>query len=389
MSSLRLVLAVDKPLDPRDGGGIGTWVALLRRGLQQIGHEVAVVATAGTDVIRLPGDDVQHRARSLAALCKSEGVHAVISASSDTARLASAYLPETCRLITNVQSAKPAHVIRETRFAAGMDAIVGCSTAVTTEILRQSRDRSRVFCVPNGIAVDAESSPTPLRDRAKVVAVVGRLEIEQKRAHWLPRIHAELRRRDPEVAFEVIGGGGLTSWLSSFAGRSRGFDLLGQLPREEVALYLRTRPRVLLMTSAYEGLSFVMLEALLAGCLVVISANPRATGGEVDSRHAVVVEMGPTGFLSTRHLSSVTEALLSAISSGPGHEATVARAQKLVRESFSLEKMARGFADVSEATLNLESVRRDRAVRIPPYGRRPHEGIIASLALSAERLHLR
>ena len=385
MIRARVLIAIDKAIDPRVGGGVGLWADLLRRGLEAQGHEVMIAGPGGSGSVELPGDTPQSRSSSLVETCRRSNIQVVVSASSDTARMAAPQLPDNCRHVVTVHSAKPAHVAREVGDAErAWDAIVGCSRSVTMEILRHCQNRSRVFSVPNGVPSE-ESPAVPLGERAKVITVVGRQEVEQKRSHWLPMVYSELNRLDSEIDMTVIGGGNLTHWLKKFASGNDGFHVLGQLDRVKVGAYLRTTPRLLFIPSAYEGLSFVLLEALASGCPVALAADERVTGGEVDGRHALLLDLPRSPFLTRRNAQRVAASLHDAVENVPSLDAQVGRAATLVRRSHSLEAMSEGYSEVIETVMSLPPARVPRTKTIGPYRARPVENLVSRLAPLLER----
>jgi glycosyltransferase involved in cell wall biosynthesis len=260
--------------------------------------------------------------------------------------------------------------------------------AVTSEILRQATDRSRVYCVPNGIPA-AKAESVPLLDRQMKVAVVGRLEVEQKRCHWIPRVFEATLAHCPQASWDLIGDGGLEPWLKDFAAGASGLEVVGQMERGALGSYLRSVPRVLLMTSAYEGLSFVMLEALQSGCALVISSDPRATGLAIDSRHAVLVEMGASGVLRSSVARGIGEAIALALS---GNQAIVARSRvgrEIVQDELTAERMSLGFSQVLNSIADRPRRRRSGSHGIPRYSRRPGEALLSRITWGFERVRLR
>jgi glycosyltransferase involved in cell wall biosynthesis len=95
------------------------------------------------------------------------------------------------------------------------------------------------------------------------------------------------------------------------------------------------RADLLLLSSRWEGMPYVVLEAMARGMPVV--ATP------VDGAREVIVP-GKTGFLSpTVDARGVAEALAAALSKSPEEWVQMGRAgQQRVAEHYSLESMVRG-----------------------------------------------
>jgi glycosyltransferase involved in cell wall biosynthesis len=100
---------------------------------------------------------------------------------------------------------------------------------------------------------------------------------------------AALREQRPNATLVVVGDGPDRARLESLAVRAGegAVRFTGEAPRAEVALHLRAAS-ILALCSGYEGLSHVLLEAMVAGVPIVASA----VGGNLE-----LVRDGETGLL--------------------------------------------------------------------------------------------
>lgn len=147
----------------------------------------------------------------------------------------------------------------------------------------------RLSIIPYGVTIP-ETPPSkphgPLR-----VAYCGRLTRHQKRVDLLATVICECHRRDLAIEFAIAGAGEDEPLLrqavreAEAAGRAR---MLGVLPNH-AALKLFAESHAMILTSEFEGLPVVMLEAMGRACVPVVSA--------VDSGVNELVRDGENGFL--------------------------------------------------------------------------------------------
>lgn len=191
-----------------------------------------------------------------------------------------------------VHSDDPVHYEHVTRLGRYWNAIV----AVTPEIAEATvaRDPSlthRVTVIPYGVP----PGPEPTRRRSlpgaplKVV-YAGRLEQAQKRVLDLPPIFARLSALGVPFELNIAGDGpAREEFLRASApgvedGRIR---VLGTIGNDRV-LDLFEAGDVVILTSAFEGLPLVLLEAMSRGCVPVVA--------DVRSGIPALVEEGVSGF---------------------------------------------------------------------------------------------
>ncbi|MEO6096594.1 MAG: glycosyltransferase, partial [Fibrobacteria bacterium] len=166
-------------------------------------------------------------------------------------------------------------------------------------LLKLAAPSQRIHLSP--VAVPMLEIPAPEVEREHKVLFVGRLASQKRLDVWL-KVAAEVAKQDPEVIFEIAGEGELKDTLTRQA-RSLGLDRLrfsGLVAYDKLpALYASAK--VFLLTSSYEGLPRVVVEAQHFDLPVVAS---RISG--VDE----IVEDESTGYL---HASEDVQAMAESI----------------------------------------------------------------------------
>lgn len=234
------------------------------------------------------------------------------------------------------------------RVLARATEVVCVSDDLRTELERAGFPEGRARVVPNGVepaaALSAERDRAlrdELRLEGSVVTLIGRL-VEQKAPERFVEAAAEVLRRRPGVSFLVVGEGPLRPGLERLAaelGAAAGVRFAGMRDdaRDLIAL-----SDLLVFTSIWEGLSIAALEALEAGVPVVAAdvSGMRDLLGSGAGR--IVDEPTPHAF------ALAIEALLD---DGDARAAMGERGRTLARERYSIDSMARGYAEVYEAAL--------------------------------------
>lgn len=176
----------------------------------------------------------------------------------------------------------------------------------------------------NGVSV--EEIPPASAPRWDV-GFVGRLERQKD-----PLLFVEVMRRLQGLRAVMVGGGTLearTRRLIARRGLSDSIDMLGPLPRQETIEVLR-QVRVLLMTSRWEGLPILLLEAMACGVPVVA---PRV-GGVPE-----VLSDGAGVLVPQRDPGALASAVIDLLREEPRRVSTVERARRRVRETFGEKQM--------------------------------------------------
>ena len=281
------------------------------------------------------------RIRTLAGLMRRDGVdivHSFLFQANPYAWLA-ARLAGGPQLVTSARNCRTIGLVRDwanrVAFRAS-DAIV-CNGGVVRDFIvqRYAAPTDRCVVIHNGVDLDRFAPVEPSRNgqRRPLILGVGRL-VPQKDFDLFLEAAALLVRRNPDVGFAIVGDGPLRAELQRQAARlglERAVAFLGE--RQDVPDLLRAAD-VLWLTSQWEGLPNVVLEAGASGT-PVIARDAGATREIV--RHEV------TGYLvrdrDPESFAAYTHDLLA--DAGRLHGMGEA-ARRVVEENFSLQRMVTG-----------------------------------------------
>lgn len=99
---------------------------------------------------------------------------------------------------------------------------------------------------------------------------------DRKRAHFLPDIFREVKKKIPEAQFTIIGDGANKQLIKNKIKEYKLYDSTflseGHIAQKEVFSYLKSSD-LLLLPSAYEAFGCSLIEAMMCGCQVVVSNN--------------------------------------------------------------------------------------------------------------------
>lgn len=190
-------------------------------------------------------------------------------------------LPSNVRVIGIGHSDDPTHYEHLCRIGHACDAIVGVSNAITNHLSTLAPQfHHKLSTIPYGIS--ASVSATELRslskqrglaDRLRVV-FTGRLVRSQKRAEDVIAIARELSLRNVPYEMVIIGDGELRSTMERAAGElimERKIWFAGAQSNAVTLKFLESCD-VLLLPSAFEGLSISMLEGMSRAVVPVVSS---------------------------------------------------------------------------------------------------------------------
>jgi glycosyltransferase involved in cell wall biosynthesis len=196
----------------------------------------------------------------------------------------------------------------------------------------------KLTVVENGIAVRTDADLLDARSRARtalgigpedrVVGFVGRL-VPQKAPVLAVEVFDRIRAAHPETRFVLIGDGPDAPAVEQ-ALRTARLDRRVRWIRRGVGSELLPGVDVLLVTSHYEGFSYVMLEALDSGCAIVTTPVGGARDCVVEGRNGTVV------------VSPTADTLAAAVSPFLGSDQRRRLARAVSRErarEFDIERM--------------------------------------------------
>lgn len=203
---------------------------------------------------------------------------------------------------------------------------------------------SKIQVIPNGVDVSRfQNTPQdfriirPVRDREKIIGVVGRL-VEGKGIQYLLHAMKILLDGNMNVRLVIVGEGEYKSELDQLACHyeiSERIEFAGSRADVEKLYAIFD---VFVLPSLSEGLPVVLLEAMASGCPVIASD----VGGVGE-----LIKDGVSGMLVPPMNASELAAILQRVLSDDGYRAALARrGLAVVQETFSLQAMARSYEDL-------------------------------------------
>lgn len=230
------------------------------------------------------------------------------------------------------------------RSAPAMSRLVGVSEHLADELRTLHPSRAAdITCVHN--AVSGRSAPparTPLHARPLQLIYTGRLDEPLKRVEALIHMSDHLLNLPVAHQLSIIGDGPSTPALTALASSRPAITLHGPLPPHQVAPAL-AEADIFVLPSRVEGLSLSALEAMAAGCAIVLARTPSGATDLIGDDEAGLIagadpHHGPVeaGYALARAVQALSRRDVTAI----GFRAH-ARAARL----FSLDRFTRALRD--------------------------------------------
>ncbi len=340
-------------------GGVEIFVLRLGSFLKSRGHEVTVVACeqegewwprvqeAGLNGICLPqkqfGSVVLH-ALEVGRLLKRERFDCLLLNHAKIAQFALNLIPDHTAVIPVIHN--DVEEVYQTAFLneAAWNVGVGVSPKVVSRA-REILPRKTFVEITHGVNIPApEKLPArSLLTKKLRCLFVGQLSHKHKGIFFLPSIIEECRCRGVDVSLDIIGDGPDRDRLVQLIEEKRMSNyikLWGKRSNDEVYSELLSH-HALLLTSYFEGLGIVLLEAASAGCVPVAHRLPGITDSVVDNgATGVLCEIGDvTAMADALARFSYDAQLWESMS-----RAAIARA----KANFSMDKMGDSYLALIE-----------------------------------------
>jgi glycosyltransferase involved in cell wall biosynthesis len=170
------------------------------------------------------------------------------------------------------------------------DVVVALHGPMAREIQEHVPQVRRIEILPNGVNIPADSYEELVSAKEpRLVLYAGRLDVE-KCVDVLIQGFAESCHRDTRLV--IVGDGAQRPNLERFAselGCAERVGFTGALPHADVLAWMK-RASVFVLVSSSEGMPFVLLEAMAAGCAIVCSdiSGSRAILNKEDARFVPV-----------------------------------------------------------------------------------------------------
>src|SRR4051812_5029127 len=224
-----------------------------------------------------------------------------------------------------------------TRYGNLVDGFSVTSEHLARAVIGYDVPRSKTQVIYTGVDADAEFNPervdTLELERGPFhILYPGRIE-EQKDPLLMVEVASELRDSGADFRMHVVGEGRLEPDVRSLVSE-RGLDPLFAFhpPTPEIARWYKACD-ALLMTSVFEGVPYVVFEAMAMGLPIVAPALP----GNVE----LMADVAGSVIEPRDDVAAYAAALRRLIDYPSARERIGAAARERVRERFSLELMAR------------------------------------------------
>ncbi len=276
---MKILIVIDKKINPKDGSGVASWAMDLSQEFKRQGVWCEVAGYYESESpFNIDGQTQEEKNRKVMTIIEKNQIFCVISATSWTAFQTWDKMDSKIIKIATIHGAKESIVKRELLGNNRVDAFI-CVSAPVREIVGKWNIATPVFRINNGIRLEPH---LPTYRKKKQVLWIGRLQMEQKRAHWLKYAAQILGKYG--YTLHVVGSGWVKPWL---ARQSQNIVWHDQLDRAEVRKLMKESQAVLL-TSYYEGLSISLLEAMSCGCMILAPDLDRTRSGVLNSDNCIL-----------------------------------------------------------------------------------------------------
>jgi glycosyltransferase involved in cell wall biosynthesis len=235
------------------------------------------------------------------------------------------------------------------RYGHLIDAYSATSEDLKARIVAHGVDPAKVKVIYTGVDAEREwvPQPRPARPAGAPLRILypGRLE-DQKDPHLMLDVAAELRRREVPAVIDVVGDGSLRDGLEArVAAEQLGERVRFHGVRYDMAAWYQEAD-VLLMTSAFEGIPYVIFEAMaMAVPAVVPDVNANAE----------LVDDTVGALISPRDDLHVYATALERLATADAHRRQLSRqARERTVDRFPLSAMARAHEALYERLVEVQ-----------------------------------
>lgn len=179
------------------------------------------------------------------------------------------------------------------------DAIRVVSSSQKKNLIAHGVDERKIRVTPYSITM--EPLPSTADPSSPLVLFVGRFSPEKNLPLWI-RVAERVAREFPSSRFAMLGDGPGRPDVEAMVercGLARRFDFPGKVDYADLPAWY-ARASALLLTSDYEGLPRVAVEAMRSGVPVVSTACPGIADAVDDGRTGWICEHGDEGGLAKR-----------------------------------------------------------------------------------------
>jgi glycosyltransferase involved in cell wall biosynthesis len=275
---------------PKDGGTF-TFYRRLREGLPAHHIEMFCISTgrqecslwnadyADDGCVRLLADcdDRKLQAQAFVEWCVKNGIHIVIPMNSVAIHCALPYLPSGVHVVSRVADGVDLGYRIATDGLTRLSKIIATTPRHKTDLVQKyAIDEKLITMIPHGIdpaPYDLVVSERKYHAPRIRLGFLGRLEHNQKGVLYLPKIVKSLAKARIDYVLRIAGTGiderRLRKMLRQEIAEGK-VEMVGRIRSQSVPDFLGSVD-VFLFPSRFEGFGFVLLEALMAGCVPIVS----------------------------------------------------------------------------------------------------------------------
>lgn len=377
---------------PQDNGVFSHFRAL-RAGLRRHGWRVLCVSVGedakrrwqsdfvddGCVNIPVTGDSPQTSAKAFANWCLAQQVSVVIPEHVPEMLAALQHLPPEIRVVHACMDLFPEALRLYREIIGNVDLMVAATPRQRWELSRWNVPSPKLALIPFAASDDdfytgppkSRAAGAPLR-----IAWVARMNHHQKGVRWVPPIIQELRRANVDLRIQICGDGAERKWLEQQLSRllpSPHYSFVGKQPPAKVGELLR-ESHVYLLPTRYEGFGISIIEAMMAGCVPVVTSLCGVTDSfiknETDGR---LCRLGS--------IRSFSQAILELSRDDVMLERLRTSAQRTALHRHSFNVLGDRYNSVLEATLAQPCARRAGVpwTVFEPHWSNPHRTIVQRL----------
>ena len=342
-------------------GGIESFIEILANGITRRGHDVTILFTTNilkslytrisdkVNIIKLRGDLFSPNA------CIRKAIKIISALDADILLLNSdLIIQSSLPYLPNRLIRMPViHTITEDAFHNTLahkdywDKAIAVSPRIKTIAMNKVTGKEIAF-IPHGINLSLFNPINSDKlNTSNIILYAGRLLNEAKGIFDLPQILLHLVKDGLAVKMVLLGDGPDRTRcqdLFSSLGLREYVEFRGDVSKTEVSEWMR-KSACLILPSRYEGLGFVLLEAMACGCPPVVSLIPMVTDYVVDNNKAgILVALGDIEGFAGAIKRLITEPELR-------EKMAVAGVNRVSRH-FSADTMVDAYLNIFERTIN-------------------------------------
>jgi len=228
---------------------------------------------------------------------------------------------------------------------------VNLFVSVSSRIVKKCRSYATlkdlsIPVIPCGIVLPAYTPKTIIQNKKISMIWIGRMEEAQKRVSDLPKIALELKNRNIDFTFNIIGEGPEFGYLREQI-KANGLQdevfMLGWL--DSTTIYQKLQgSNILILPSNYEGMPISVMEGLASGCSIVSSRVSGIEDYEKSSIAENCLRVYPIG-----NISNAVDKILELVSI-PDETRRLA-AISFANNEFSIQKSIEKYLSVIEKSI--------------------------------------